>query len=201
VLKGLLLGAAIALSASSAQAMKLDRHYTGHWELTGTINEGDGQLSNWLSQMPMGTTYILDSDGGHMSDAFQIGIALWQRNAKVIVNTQCMSACFVLFIMAPSKVIINGAQIGVHRPYTKEGDIPPEFETTYRQFLTQAHVPQRIIDKTFGTPSNDIYVVTNTELRGLNNIKFMLYLPDYAEPAKRMPKSQSAVGKSKAKKP
>ena len=83
----------------------------------------------------------------------------------------CASSCF--FIWA-SGLARTGNWIGIHRFRFDEvfrrmlprqaRDFYIEYETEYRAYMRELHVPQSIIDTLFATPSTSIHYLTDAEL-------------------------------------
>ena len=143
--------------------------------LRGAISPGDGArvVAELRSRSP--ATVALDSPGGSVSDALEVG-----RNLRQIgVDTQlkdgaiCLSACPYMFVGGVMRTVANDARLGVHQHSFGESTILPAFLATQDIQSGQAEVlahldamgiDLRIMGPALATPANEIYILTPEEL-------------------------------------
>ena len=115
---------------------------------------------------------FLSSGGGNVGEAFAAGVAIEEAGASVIVseNDLCASACFLLFLAGDQKVVYPGARIGVHSNSTPKGD-EDEGSLASTAWLARLYeklgVPPNVIAKSVTTPPDEIYWLTDDDLRAM----------------------------------
>ncbi len=121
-----------------------------------------------------------NSQGGDVNEAIKIGRFLRESLAEVVVNEQCSSACF-LAIVGAIKVYAGEpfGKVGIHRVFYDAATLKQtninDYESLYnelkkgaRQYCYDMDVPTPIVEKMFSVPSEDIYILTNREIKQLS---------------------------------
>ncbi|MDO6587307.1 hypothetical protein Q4543_17475 [Salipiger sp. 1_MG-2023] len=147
------------------------------WRLEGTIAGGDAEriIDQLTAADPAIATLILQSPGGSVQDALQIGRHL--RDAGIgtamLRGEICYSACPYLFAGGAERRIEDGASLGVHQHYFGESTILPAFvavESIQRgqgevmTYLNDMGIDPMVMQHALTTPSDEIYVLLPEEL-------------------------------------
>jgi hypothetical protein len=88
--------------------------------ITGTITERDAQTFQEVSNdfEYIEPVLYLDSKGGSVSAAMQIGRLTRKYDGTTLVSGSCYSSCALIFIAGVVRIIPTAAQeLGLHRPY------------------------------------------------------------------------------------
>lgn len=154
--------------------------------ITGKISEGDSDkliiaLKNHreLSDSKSKTfppTIWLESSGGDVVEAMKMGNIV-RRSLITVITTKCYSAC--TFIALSSVEPLLSEDTGIHRPYFEQKYFSnlsaSEAEKEYkrlgkvcRRYLLDIGVINEIIDKMFSVPSDEIYILSNSEYLSLS---------------------------------
>jgi hypothetical protein len=172
---------ATALISRSADAMTFKWFPTNNNDnsriiisMTGQINRGDyTRFINVFKDLPEDTVVVgllLNSPGGNMFDALKITEAIKGQHIGTMVasDSQCASACFLIFSAGESKVVSTRSFIGVHSLTTIDvGEDDSAKSSTIdvaRYCSTELKVPANIIGKMVSTPADSIYRLTPAEL-------------------------------------
>ena len=78
-----------------------------------------GVLRAQLQENPGISELVLNSEGGSLSTALEMGRIIADFNLATSVRRSCMSACVILFAAGRDRTAKNGALVGLHRPYTR----------------------------------------------------------------------------------
>ena len=107
-----------------------------------------------MAQTPRLSVVYLDSPGGDLDAAMQVGriVRRWQVTAIVDREAQCASAC-VLVLLGGVQRLVTG-NIGLHRPYsTDTSSSSDEATKKYRSmrgklqsYLREMNIPDRLLD-------------------------------------------------------
>jgi len=153
----------------------------GTVSLTGTIAPGDGarlkklvseRLESWQSALP---EVVLNSPGGSVSDALELGRALRDTGLKTRVAADgiCLSACPYLFAAGTERHAEAGARIGVHQHYFGENTLLPAFtavsdiqrgQGAVMRYLDEMGVDPMLMALGLATPPDEIYLLLPEEL-------------------------------------
>lgn len=125
-----------------------------------------GELSDVLEASPEVDWIRLESVGGRLGPARQLGIRIIDLGLKVMVWDECSSACFLAFMAADVRAISPKTRIGLHAYLMPRGigflaDSEMDFD---RQFLTKRGVSRAFLDKAFSTPPDDMWYPSFDEL-------------------------------------
>jgi len=118
---------------------------------------------------------FIDSRGGDWDAAMKIGRLLRKNSAEISVdkNEYCLSACVMVLAGAPIRVLMPGAKVGIHRPYsTRTGNISMDeaqkryrmLETSTRSYLQEMNMPSGMFDAMINVPSEKIRILSEKEL-------------------------------------
>ena len=149
--------------------------------LTGTIRQ------EWVTPIaqvlsgPDNVDIYLDSEGGDVVAAMEIGRELRQRRSRVYVirQTICASACVLIMAGAVDRIVEPEGHVIIHRPYLNATELigyqlaQTNFETTrdvVRQYLDSMNVPTDLWDAMTAIPPESGRRLSQGELThfGLN---------------------------------
>jgi len=144
-------------------------------DLRGAIAPGDAQRIVAELRRISPAVVTLDSPGGSVADALDIGRALRSLEARTQITGEsvCLSACPYIFVGGQERIIDEGGRLGVHQHSFGESTILPAFLATQDiqsgQAEVLAHLDEmgidlRIMGPALATPANEIYILTQTEL-------------------------------------
>lgn len=147
--------------------------------LRGAIEPGDAErlLPQLRDENPAFVT--LDSPGGSVSDALALGRAVRDIGAETRLEsgTGCYSACPYIFAGGVTRVIADGAQLGVHQHSFGESTILPAFlavediqrgQADVLDHLVEMGIDLQIMGPALATPADEIYVLSSEELSDWN---------------------------------
>lgn len=149
--------------------------------LTGTIAPGDGarlkkllteRIGTWEGRLP---EVILNSPGGSVSDALELGRALRDTglDTRMRETDICLSACPYLFAGGVERRAEAGARIGVHQHYFGENTLLPAFtavsdiqrgQGAVMRYLDEMGVDPMMMAPGLATPPDEIYLLLPEEL-------------------------------------
>ncbi len=147
--------------------------------LRGAIAEGDGaRIVEQFRQTRPGIVQ-LDSPGGSVRDALDIGRTLRDIGAatQLADRAVCLSACPYIFVGGTERRTSETARLGVHQHSFGESRILPAFlavESIQRgqadvlNHLDEMGVDLRIMGPAMATPADEIYILTAEELSEWN---------------------------------
>lgn len=143
--------------------------------LTGAIAPGDAtRLAEVLAREAV-TLARLDSPGGSVSDALDIGRQLRAAGiaTEVVDGAICLSACPYMLAGGVTRSVSAGAAVGVHQHYFGESTVLPAFlavENIQRGqaevvgFLAEMGIDLRLMQPALATPPESIYILVADEL-------------------------------------
>jgi hypothetical protein len=114
---------------------------------------------------------VLDSPGGDLLIAMQMGEIIWKNNWTVHVNNVCLSACVLVYAAGTSRYL-HGGQLGVHRPIYMDDAVDDENTFTARYddifskiqiYLDRFGVSRQIVELMRSTPSTKIRLLNEQE--------------------------------------
>lgn len=147
--------------------------------IAGRITLGcDARLRNVVdkarAQYPAGQLYfVLDSPGGALRTAFDMGRVVAEDRLPVIVppNAVCASACFLILAASHTKYVAASAHVGVHSVAQyrvgNETESSKAVTTDFARILAQFGVPSGIIGHLVETPPGQVYWLTPAELMAM----------------------------------
>tara|TARA_R110002020_G_scaffold239934_8_gene452522 strand:+ start:4900 stop:5604 length:705 start_codon:yes stop_codon:yes gene_type:complete len=147
--------------------------------LRGAISPGDGDRIGAELQRIAPATAVIESPGGSVADALEIGRALRRLGIATRLPDEgvCLSACPYMFVGGVDRTVGTDARLGVHQHSFGESTMLPAFLATQDiqsgQAKVLAHLDDmgidlRIMGPALATPANEIYILTTTELADWN---------------------------------
>ena len=150
--------------------------------LTGEISEGDAaRFQNKINSLSSNRIQFiaLNSPGGDVYDALEIGRAVRQANLETIIPdfASCFSACPLIFASGVARYKSANSYIGVHQQYYEDdADFPvylavEDIQKSQAQafkHLKKMGVKTDIIEHILNTPPEEIYILNNRELKEFN---------------------------------
>ena len=147
------------------------------YRLEGGIEPGDGIriAARLAAAEPAPETLILQSPGGSVSDALDLGRAVREAGiaTQILAGEFCYSACPYVLAGGASRDIAEGGQVGVHQHYFGESTIlPAAFAVEDIQrgqgevmaYLDEMGIDPLVMTHALSTPPDQIYVLLTEEL-------------------------------------
>ena len=108
--------------AAEFDKIDLPGDYPDFVTLKGEIELGDGEKFRDIIGDSPKVTVILESPGGIVKDALEIGAAIRIRNYATMVSadTGCYSACALIWVAGARRYMDRSSKIGFHAVYRKE---------------------------------------------------------------------------------
>ena len=142
-------------------------------EYSGTIEYGaSGALRGALGDYPNVKVLHLLSRGGSVYWARQMQNLVRERALVTVVDSRCMSACAFVFLAGVERYIAPGAKLGFHRE-SGDGQSAAEvnmIKESDAQAMRAMGISGAFIDKAFSTPSSDIWIPSEDELKSAHVI-------------------------------
>jgi hypothetical protein len=144
--------------------------------LQGMILPGDDRrlvdLLNQVERQGRRVTSIgLKSPGGETNTGVAIASAIRERGLGVYLWSSCVSACAIIAIAAPVRVLTRGARIGVHSAWRVGPDgrpvAAPDATAYVVRNLRGFGTPERVVRKIESTPWNRIALLDQGDLVAL----------------------------------
>ena len=144
--------------------------------LRGAVAPGDGARIAVEVARSGAEVVTLDSPGGSVADALEIGRAVREVGAATRLGEgdTCLSACPYIFVGGVTRSVADGARLGVHQHRFGESAVLPAFLAVEDMQRGQAEVlahldamgiDLRLMGPAMATPSNEIYILSEGELR------------------------------------
>lgn len=113
---------------------------------------------------------ILNSTGGVISEAADMADLIRNRRLAVTVhsNAECLSACFLMFMAAPKKLLMHGARIGVHSAATSDGAETSGTKATtvdFARLAKEAGAPNSVVGKIVSVKPDEMLYLSDDELK------------------------------------
>ncbi|SLN58914.1 hypothetical protein AQS8620_02608 [Aquimixticola soesokkakensis] len=144
--------------------------------LTGQIAPGDAaRFADWLESNDLPPRVYLNSPGGSVRDALDLGETLRARDITTIVGAGdiCFSACPYLFASGTTRIADRDGAVGVHQHYYGENMVLPAFvaveeiqrgQAQVVDYLDTMGIDLRLMKHSLATPPEEIYVLLPEEL-------------------------------------
>lgn len=145
--------------------------------INGKIADGDADhFARWLEGLtPEPTGFLLNSPGGEVQEALEIGRKLRETGLSVTVPTNaiCLSACPYMLAGGEERIVSRSATVGVHQHYFGENTYLPAFlmvsdiqsgQAQVMTYLSEMGIDPLLMAKALVTPPGDIYVLVPDEL-------------------------------------
>lgn len=142
------------------------------------------QEQKWYKPDPTDEGYwvFLDSEGGDVYSAMTIGRMFRKARVYALLSngSKCMSSCVLLLAGAVNRSIVDGARVGIHRPYSTNTD-PTSFDDLQAKttnlgvdvsaYLSEMNIPSSLYESMKLVPSENIKILGDPELEafGLND--------------------------------
>lgn len=148
--------------------------------LTGQIAPGDGarigdELTTRANAGQIVELVRLDSPGGSVSDALEIG-ELFRGSGidtEIASGAICLSACPYMLAGGVERSVADNGQVGVHQHYFGERTILPAFmavediqrgQAEVMSYLTRMGIGLGVMEHAMRTPPDQIYLLSQQEL-------------------------------------
>lgn len=158
---------AIATGLDPYNNFEIKRHGDTAISINGSFGaDMPEELRLVLDASPSIQWVALNSEGGRLGPAHDVGELIESHHLDTFTETGCYSSCFIAFMGGKRRALNDGAKIGVHR-YNLRG---ASDELMYaaiaedRQYFIARGVSQDFLDKAFSTPHDDMWFPTIEEL-------------------------------------
>ena len=149
------------LPAATIVAVPGGPEETGAIVVSGILQPGDDEVfSKQLMKFPKGIV-VLSGDGGDLQAAIKIGTAIRLKNYATLAPTEsnCVSACAIVWLGGTPRILEDGAKIGFHAAFAlKDGQ------------ATEAGAPNALLGaylNKIGLPDRAIVYVTQSPPEGM----------------------------------
>lgn len=145
---------------------------------SGAIERGDGEKVR--NMLRAGTfdkgILVLNSVGGSVSDAIEIGRSIWRAEMKTMVapKGECYSACFLSFLGGRIRHLPTSAKLGSHQFYAS-GDGPGDareaisdsqaYASRIINYALQTGVNMQVFTVIFDTPADQMHEFSPTSAK------------------------------------
>ncbi|MBD5805236.1 hypothetical protein AZOA_46860 [Azoarcus sp. Aa7] len=136
-------------------------------ELAGGMPFGTADaVREFLDAAPAVQIVHLNSQGGRMSEAYQLYKTIKERNLSTYTSADCVSACSIVFLAGRERYIGESGRLGFHSTAIGElsGDVVEELNDEVRKTLRTHGVPDGFIDRALSTSSKDMWYPSKDEL-------------------------------------
>ena len=148
----------------------------GAWSLRGNIAAGDAERIIPALDRDAPERIALNSPGGSVMDALEIGRALRAAGTTTVVEADaiCLSACPYLLAGGEERSAAEGALVGVHQHYFGQSTVLPAFmavedvqrgQAEVMEYLVDMNVDPLLMRHALATPPGEIYLLVAEELR------------------------------------
>jgi len=174
----------IALGAAPARALQFDTTAITSTEVViggrGPIVKGDAaRLEQALASVPPGKRLValaLDSPGGSVVEGEQLAHLIRAHMLPVVIpsNTQCVSACFLLFAASTRRLAAADALVGVHSANEdgRETDTSLAVTTLMARVAGEMGIPPAIIGKMVETTPGRVTWLTHEDLTSMDVVVY-----------------------------
>jgi hypothetical protein len=152
--------------AADISAIKLDKQETA-LVVTGDIQPGDGAKFRAEASKYVGGYVLLESDGGSLADAIDIGetIRLKGYATAVINNSACNSACALIWLAGTPRALSRSGRIGFHAAYSDESGSAQESgvaNAMVGRYLTLLNLPEKAVVFATKSPPSQLSWLTSS---------------------------------------
>ena len=132
----------------------------GEIALDGDLAEGTARrLRVLLRSHPTVLVLSLESDGGLVDEAEQIGDIVDARGLTTVVRGLCVSACTLAYVRGRERLAQSGARLGFHAPWVPaegggEQQVPSDDE---RQAYVAAGIARDFVAEALAVPAESIW--------------------------------------------
>lgn len=133
-------------------------------EISGPIARGvPEQFEAALARSPNAHIVHLDSVGGRISVATELGDIVRAHGLDTLVTSRCASACTIIFLAGHERWITDTAKLGFHSGRFASSD-SQAVNRRFRDAFAAANIPASFVEKALSTPSTSIWLPTQEEL-------------------------------------
>jgi hypothetical protein len=181
---GLICLLGVCSTVAPARALQFDRTPVSATEVIvggrGPIVKGDtARLQQALAAVPQGKRVValaLDSPGGNVVEGEQLAHLIRARLLPVVIpsNSQCVSACFLLFAASLHRMAASDALVGVHSANEggQETDTSLAVTTLMARVAGEMGIPSAIVGKMVETAPGRVTWLTPEELESMDVIVY-----------------------------
>jgi len=131
----------------------------GYIQVRGEIEDWDLQrFSTLVAEHPEARLVMLESPGGRLQPALEIGTIIRQRGMWTAALGECASACAYVWMAGKPLVVSTSTQLGFHSPYKGDDD---SSVSSVGNALVGAYLNQ------LGYPANVIAYATSADPKGM----------------------------------
>ncbi len=149
--------------------MRLDLALGGReLHLSGDLTEGVAvRVAALLSSHPEVESLHLDSDGGLVEEAIDIGRLVRKRHLSTHVADACASACTLIFLQGRRRTLGPEGRLGFHAPYEigPDGRKLPVDPAPERAAYQAAGLPRAFVERVMRVAPADIWIPDPGHLR------------------------------------
>jgi hypothetical protein len=151
----------LGASASAAEIQVLKSNTGKNYVyISGRIAPEDEKIFAEAAIASKADTVILDSPGGSVNSALEIGRLIRSRGMNTIVtrNNYCVSACGLVWVAGARRFLAPGARVGFHATFTTRNSMRSESgvgNALIGRYLTLLNLPERaVVFATTASPEN-----------------------------------------------
>ena len=144
--------------------------------IQGVLETGDDEKFRSLTNKADEVMLVeVDSRGGMVETAMQIGLEIRKRKMGVIVHdgSECASSCVLILAAGLTRIVYESSKVTIHRPVLTAGcgseeDCASAFQRMYAAFsgyFSHMRIPVSLLDKMISVSPEDGNVLSNEELR------------------------------------
>jgi hypothetical protein len=157
--------------------------------ITGEIQPGDAaRFADFTADHAPPAVIYLNSPGGSVTDALAIGRTIRDFGADTAMSDAdvCLSACPYILAAGTTRIIPEGAWVGVHQHFFGENIALPAFlavediqrgQGDVMAYLDEMGIDPLVMQHALVTPPDEIYILTQDQLQRYD------FLPESAEAA------------------
>ncbi len=171
----------LPVSSENGFAERMDRERAGKYRIdasadgltltiSGTVELGiTRKFATWLERSPHARTIALNSAGGNIYEARGLSKLISERQLDTLVETQCSSACTIVFIGGANRSLGRSARLGFHQ-YRIDADYdvlladPGGEQERDRALYAARNVKPWFLAKMFERGGDDIWFPSRDEL-------------------------------------
>lgn len=167
--------------------------------VTGAIESGDATtfrsalkgIAQRVGVTDKGILVDVSSGGGLIGEALDMANMIKENHIPLSVSStsECLSACFLMFLAAPNKLLAHGARIGVHSAATVQGSETDSTKATTIEFARIAKengAPNSVVGKLVSAKPNEMLFLSEDEMKQMGAI----FIDDDIAPRSTAPSAQ-----------
>lgn len=143
--------------------------------LDGDLAEGTAKrLRAVLRANPSIRSLSLESDGGLVDEAEQIGDLVAAHGLVTIARSRCVSACTLAFVRGRERLAQSGVKLGFHAPWVLGGGTEPVSSDDERQAYVAAGVAEEFVAEALAVPAETVWFPDGERLLKANVVTVIL---------------------------